>query len=342
MQMDNKQSFQDNENTLLRLFIARLSFLRFDEKCLLESKVTTSKDLLILSLDELSLKVGRVLKTTLWHPEKIAKLTERDVTLMHMYGAYVIFYDSDTYPYLLRQIYDPPYALYCRGNVQALSYPSIAIVGTRKPSKDNADATKQLAKEIALAGISIVSGLAFGIDAQAHMGALLAQGSDLYGKTIAVLGSGVDNITPASNKRLAQAILASGGCIISEYPLNTVVQDWQFVQRNRIISALSRVILVMEAPLGSGALYTADFAIEHNRDLCFYKGALSKAVPASRAQIDLFGSKYRQRRSVDDYIQDGAALITTAQDVLTVVNSMTFLEERNFMQNKLDKINELL
>ncbi len=327
-----------DESLLKRLFIARLSFLRFDEKCLLESTVASIDDLLKLSLDDISLMTSRVQKTSIWNPPYIMKMVEIDIKLMHSYGAQVLFYDSQDYPFLLRQIYDPPYALFYRGDVYILQNPCVAIVGTRKPSVQNASDTKTIAQDIAVAGITVVSGLAFGIDTQAHIGALLAQGSELCGKTIAVLGSGVDNITPTSNKRLASAILASGGCIISEYQLGSPVQSWQFVERNRIISALSRVVLVMEAPIGSGALHTADFALEHNRELCFFRGALGENdVPCVNPQTDLFGEILKGKRSVTTYIQDGAPVIHNAKEVLSLVNTMTFMEEREFSVKNLTK-----
>ncbi len=317
-----------DESLLKRLFIARLGFLRFDEKCLLESRVSYVDDLLKLSLDDISIMTSRVQKTSLWSPSHILKMVEIDIKLMQSYGACVLFYDSKDYPFLLRQIYDPPYALFYRGDVRTLQNPCVAIVGTRKPTTQNAAATKKMAQDITVAGISVVSGLAFGIDTQAHVGSLLAQGSDFCGKTIAVLGSGVDNITPTSNKRLASAILASGGCIVSEYQLGSQVQKWQFVQRNRIISALSRVILVMEAPAGSGALFTADFAIEHNRELCFFEGSVSNAdmlrIPCEK---DLFGHASKKKNCVDDYVIDGASVVSDANQVLSLVNTLTFMEE---------------
>ncbi len=332
-------SYTVSENLLqLRLFIARLSFLRFDEKCLLESQIQCVEDFLPLSLDDISVIVGRQHKTRLWDPSSILRMTETDIKLMLSYGAKVMFYDSENYPFLLRQIYDPPYALFFRGNGMALNNPCVAMVGTRKPSFDCAKATKTIAKDIAMAGISVVSGLAFGIDSQAHTGALMAQGSELFGKTIAVLGSGVDNITPASNKRIAGAILSSGGCIVSEYQLGSQVQQWQFVERNRIISALSRVVLVMEAPSGSGALHTADFALEHNRELCFYKGAVQAQEQRELAKnVDLFGEVVKKKRCVEEYIQDGAPVIDSANEVLSLVNTTTFIEERAFCKKNLTK-----
>ncbi len=327
-----------DESLTKRLFIARLSFLRFDEKCILEANVRSLDDLLHLSIDDISFMTSRVQKTTIWNPSALARMVERDVKLMQAYGISIIFYDSPEYPYLLRQIYDPPYALYCRGCIQILDTPCIGIVGTRKPSSQIAHDTKVIAQDIAKAGIGVVSGLAFGIDSQAHMGALLAQGIDFCGKTIAVLGSGVDTITPTSNKRLASAILASGGCIISEYQPASPVQKWQFVQRNRIISALSRVVVVMEAPAGSGALFTADFAIEHNRELCFYKGALGDFdVTSEKPQTDLFGEAVKNKRCAKEYVQDGATIIESANDVLSLLHTMTFLEEREFSVKSLTK-----
>ncbi len=335
MQTENICANIDDELLRLRLCIARLSFLRFDEKCLLESRLQSVSQLLALSLDDISLLVGRRQRTKIWNPLAIFRLSENELKLMNMYGAKVIFYDSPAYPYLLKQIYDPPYALFYRGNSTILDTPCVAIVGTRKPSMECATATKNIAKDISMAGITVVSGLALGIDAYAHTGSLLTQGQMHAGKTIAVLGSSVDTITPSSNKRLAGAILASGGCLVSEYQMGSPVQSWQFVQRNRIISALSRVTLVMEAPTGSGALYTADFAIEHNRELCFYKTQLRKNQTGNREKdVDLFGYDIKKKRCSIDYVRDGATVVESAKEVLFLINSMSFLEERVFSVKK--------
>ncbi len=339
--IQNKNMKEDD--LLLRLFIAKLSFLRFDEKCLLESKMHSITDFLPLSLDALSLQVGRIIRTRIWNPLRLARLAERDIYLMSSYGAKVLFYDDLFFPFLLRHMYDPPYALFYRGDVSVLNRPAVAIVGTRKPSTQGSLDAKKIAQRIAEAGINVISGLAFGIDANAHIGTLMAQGNELFGKTIAVLGSSVDNITPTSNKRIASAILASGGCILSEYHMASSVQSWNFVQRNRIISALSRVVLVMEAPRGSGALITADFALEHNRELCFYKGAFDRSIGTSEVKnLELFDSSMKGKKCIQDYVQDGAPLVSSAEEVLFMLNSITFLEERDFYKKKLDKINELL
>lgn len=160
-----------------------------------------------------------------------------------------------------------PEALYLRGNFSVLSEPCIAIVGTRKATHDGILTVKQLARELTHRGFAIVSGLALGIDAAAHEGAL-ADG----GKTIAVLGNGVDTIYPAQHASLGYRILESDGCILSEHPDGTPSLPHHFLARNRIISALALATIVIEAPARSGAIATARFAAEQGREVFVFPG----------------------------------------------------------------------
>jgi DNA processing protein len=209
----------------------------------------------------------------------------------------VIYKEDAHYPNILRQISDPPNQLYCRGNMALLDSFCIGIVGTRKASDYGLQACRDIAGNLAASRVTIVSGLASGIDSMAHRATL-----DTEGATIAVFGTGVDDesIFPRDNLKLAHDIMASGGLLISEYPNGTHGQPWTFPCRNRIISGLSRGVLVIEADKESGSLITAKAALDQNRDVF--------AVP---------GSIYWPRSVGTNWlIAEGARVTTSAQDIL--------------------------
>ena len=201
------------------------------------------------------------------HPQQILETHERENT--HFWTPA----DPD-YPRLLLEIPDPPAVLYYRGTVKREEnqgvVPMVALVGTREPSDYGRRWTRRIARVLAKAGFSIVSGLAMGVDAIAHSSCL-----DVNGRTIAVIGTGVNIVYPWSNRRLAERI-AEDGLIISEYPIGTKPAATHFPQRNRIIAALARATLVLEAPLKSGALITARIANEYGRDVYALPGSLDE------------------------------------------------------------------
>lgn len=201
------------------------------------------------------------------------------------------------YPPLLKEIHNPPFLLYARGNCDCLKLPLLAIVGSRKLTSYGKQVAYSLAKDLARAGICVVSGLAFGIDATAHRGALDAQG-----KTIAILGNSVDtaSIYPQSHHNLAAEIIASGGMVMSEFPIPTRASTGTFPARNRIMAGMSLGTIVIEAAEKSGSLITANFAVEYNRDVF--------AVPGS-----IFS---QQSAGCNQLIKRGAKLVTCAQDIL--------------------------
>lgn len=205
--------------------------------------------------------------------------------------------NDSRYPALLANISDPPGRLYCRGNLALLDSFAVAVVGTRNVSDYGRQAARDIAGVLAGAGVTIVSGLALGVDAIAHRAAL-----DASGATIAVLGSGVDDATlgPPTNRRLAAEILAHAGLIVSEYPAGYPADKWTFPMRNRIISGLCRGTLVVEADRKSGSLITATQALDQNRDVF--------AVP---------GSIYWPRSVGTNWlIGQGARLVMHAGDIL--------------------------
>src|SRR5438105_3182797 len=209
-------------------------------------------------------------------------------------GASIIGLDDPNYPALLRQIYDPPVALYVRGDAAILSQAGIAIVGTRHPTPYGIGMAERLACDLAARGLIIFSGLARGIDSAGHRGAINAKG-----KTVAVLGTGVDVIYPRENNRLAESILSLGGAVVSEFPLGTFAAPQNFPIRNRIISGLSLGVLVVEAGEYSGTRITARCALEQSREIF--------AVPGNVINRNSWGP--------NTLIKQGAKLTATWEDV---------------------------
>ncbi len=203
---------------------------------------------------------------------------------------------DDDYPKLLKEIADPPLILFIKGNLKTRNN-IFAIVGARRPTYYGISAATSLSEKIAQAGMVIVSGMAIGIDTLAHRGAL-----NVGGRTIAVLGSGIDDssIYPSSNRNLALKILENDGALVSEYPPGYPIYKTNFPERNRIISGLSRGVLIVEARIRSGALITANFALEQNREVF--------AVPGDINRKESEGS--------NNLIKQGAKLVTSQQDVL--------------------------
>lgn len=203
---------------------------------------------------------------------------------------------DNEYPQTLKKIYDPPRSIYVLGNKELLNKTGIAIVGSRDATEYGKHISSKMARELAEKGINIISGLAIGIDEYAHIGALQQD----KGKTIAVLGSGIDQLYPKQNIELARKIVKSGGCIISEYPIGTKPDKKNFPQRNRIISAISQGILVVEAGEKSGALITAEFGLEHGKEIFAVPGDITK----------------RQSKGCNLLIKDGAKVVLSSQDIL--------------------------
>ncbi|MGE0199803.1 MAG: DNA-processing protein DprA [Candidatus Melainabacteria bacterium] len=193
----------------------------------------------------------------------------RQLAAYETLGIRLLALDDPDYPPLLKEIYDPPVLLFVRGNVSALTGKTLAMVGTRQMSEYGRQVTNKLVGELAPARVCVVSGLARGVDAQAHWQCVH------YGlKTVAVFGCGLDQVYPATNEKLAQAILAGGGAWVSEYPLGTPVSRFTFPRRNRIVVGLSYGVVVVEGTPKSGALITARLALEENRNLYAVPGNL--------------------------------------------------------------------
>jgi DNA processing protein len=182
-------------------------------------------------------------------------------------GARIISLSDPEYPSRLKEIYDPPVVLFVKGSVEVLSQPGIAMVGTRHPTPYGSGMAERLGTDLAARGLVIISGMARGIDTASHRGAIAAKG-----KTVAVLGTGIDVMYPKENTRLAEQIVALGGALISEFPVGTFPAPQNFPIRNRIISGMSAGVLVLEAAEYSGTRITSRLALEQNRDVCAVPG----------------------------------------------------------------------
>ena len=225
---------------------------------------------------------------------KLREEAEAEISKAHQLGVTLISLESGLYPPLLREIYDAPILLYVWGRAEALSADSISVVGARHATTYGLQVAAQLARDLASRGLTIVSGLARGIDSAAHRGALEGKG-----RTLAVLGSGIDQVYPRENRKLAEQILKEGA-LISEFPIGTFPAPQNFPIRNRLISGLSLGTVIVEAAEYSGSLITARLANDQNREVF--------AVPGNITQKTAFGPNL--------WIKQGAKLVQNWEDVV--------------------------
>ncbi len=226
---------------------------------------------------------------------------EAELDRVKQLGGDVLILDDGSYPSLLREIDDPPPVLYVKGDWQAcFEQPCVGVIGSRMCSTYGENASEMLARDLASRGITVVSGLARGIDTAAHRGAMRGQG-----RTVAVMGTGIDSVYPKENNGVVREILASGGCLVTQFPLGTPPLKDNFPYRNRIISGLSLGVLIVEASERSGSLITARLAMEQNREVM--------AVPGNITSGNSFGTNY--------LIKSGAKLVQQWQDVVAELPS---------------------
>jgi DNA processing protein len=274
------------------LALARSPFLSARERILVADALDA--ELSELTLSDLEGLCGRRHRDVKWEPKRLEDEALRDEAWLAATGTRAYsFFDPD-YPVLLRETARPPFMLYVRGRLPGQDSPALAVVGTRFPTGRGLEAAAHIAAGAGRAGVALVSGLARGIDSAAHRGALSGGG-----RTFAVLGRGVDSVYPPSNKDLAARMIAAGGGLLSEYPPGTPPSRWTFPERNRIIAGLCRSTVVVEAPAGSGALISADFALEEGRDLFVAKAVLRG--PRSAGSDRLY--------------EDGAVAVDTFMDI---------------------------
>lgn len=242
-------------------------------------------------------KIGlpqNILKSFLWQKKNLDLNKINEELIRKQIGTLTT--EDTEYPSLLKEISDPPFLFYYRGNLQTKLWERcVAVVGTRKPTSYGREVTEQITTDLASAGMTIVSGLARGVDSVAHRAAL-----SIKGKTIAVLGAGIDVIYPPENAPLYQEIIEKEGLIISEVPPRKTVERGIFPARNRIVAGLSLGVVVTEGAKDSGSLITARLAAEYNREVFAVPGPINS--PMSAAPLRL--------------LKDGARLINGAQDIL--------------------------
>lgn len=241
-------------------------------------------------------KLAASLKNPNW------KAVEKDLAWADKPNHYILSWNHPDYPQLLKQTSGAPLVLFIRGNIELLNKKQIAIVGSRNPSPTGSDTAFEFAKALAQHGLVITSGLALGIDAASHRGALTAKES-----TIAVMGSGHDHIYPANHKTLADEIVDKGGSLVTEFSPYVLPKAENFPRRNRIISGLSLGVLVVEAALKSGSLITARLALEQNREVFAIPGSIHNPLA----------------RGCHSLIKQGAKLVETASDIFEELQSLS-------------------
>ncbi|HEY2867366.1 MAG TPA: DNA-processing protein DprA [Pyrinomonadaceae bacterium] len=232
---------------------------------------------------------------------EFADRAEGELERVKKLGGDILILDDGSYPSLLREIADPPITLYVRGDWQVCSeQPCVAVIGSRQCSTYGENAAEMLSRDLATRGVTVVSGFARGIDAAAHKGAIQGKG-----RTIAVMGTGIDMVYPKENTKLVREILDSGGAVVSQFPLGTPPLKDNFPYRNRIISGLSLGVLIVEASERSGSLITARLATEQNREVM--------AVPGNITSSNSYGTNY--------LIKAGAKLVQQWQDIVSELPS---------------------
>ena len=226
------------------------------------------------------------------------KELDRELKLMDKRGVYAISVFDPNYPQNLKNSYSPPIVIYVRGEIKPEDADAVALVGSRMPSHYGIATCERLGSDLASRGITVVSGMARGIDTAAHTGALRS------GRTIAVLGSGLNQIYPPENKKLADEICGRGA-VISEFSMNTPPNRFNFPRRNRVISGLSLGVIVIEAGEKSGALITANFALEENREVFAVPGRIDSKVSTG----------------TNNLLKEGAKLVERAEDIIEEIQS---------------------
>ncbi len=246
----------------------------------------------LLQIEGLGEKVAREIQKG-----PVDKKVEKELSLLEEVGGKMMTIKDESYPKRLKEIYDPPPLLYVRGELKEEDELAVAIVGSRKTTPYGRWITEKMGQELARHGITIVSGMARGIDSHAHWGALSGGG-----RTIAVLGSGVDVVYPPENRNLYKKIIDQGA-VLSEFPMSSPPEGGHFPKRNRIISGLSIGVVVVQAGMESGSLITANYALEQGREVF--------AVPGN------VGSD--SSRGTHQLIKDGAKLVESSEDILEEV-----------------------
>lgn len=320
---------------MLDFSLCRVTFLSTSEKIRLSNQIESAEKFCSLTVQEISELCGRQIPQKVsWNGAFNLHEAKRQLEACIKLKIGVLKITESEYPCMLNTISNPPFLLFYRGDLSAFSMPSVSVVGTRRLSPEGKKAAFEFAKDAAQKGVCVVSGLARGADGFAHKGSVDAYfdlfektedkiGLEKLGKTIAVLPCNIDQISPAMHVKLAENILKTGGVLISEYAPFTDFGNWHFVQRNRIIAALSPATVVIEAPNGSGALITVDFALELGRDVMFHQVCFCEnAKKINEGVKKNLENEYNNKKitkhklevSSEQFVQDGAPVIKDFED----------------------------
>ena len=321
---------------LLDFSLSRITFLNTPEKEILYEKLFDAggaEKLSEMTLEEISSFVMRSFPKAKWNGKENFRNAKRAFEVCKKLKIGFLKITDSEYPAMLKTVSNPPYMIFYRGSLEAFSQKSVSVVGTRQLSPEGKKAAFEFAKKASEKGYCVVSGLAKGADGFSHKGALDAyfsllekgdeKASQNVGKTVAVLPCNIDEIFPGVHVKLAENIIKSGGCLISEYAPFTDFGNWHFVQRNRIIAALSPATVVVEAPNGSGALITVDFALEMGRDVMFHKACFGDfAKKINEGVKKNLENQYNNKKitkhklevSCEQFVRDGAPVINDFDD----------------------------
>lgn len=330
--MDSNQ-----ENQLLLISLARITFLSLSEKLNLLKKLDSFNSLALLSIEDIEQLCNRKLRAV-WDGKENLRCSCRELKILQAKGIKISMYNDCDYPALLRESVNAPFLLFYIGNLGCVTEKTVSVVGSRRITPEAKAAAHRFGREAVESGYTVVSGLAYGVDGAVHGGAVSALldacasgGAVPSGRTAAVLPCGIDGITPYSNRKLAEQIVSTGGVLLSEYVPGTPAENWRFVQRNRIIAALSPATVVVQAPAGSGALITADFALEGGRDVMFHQAAFTENAEAVRRAVEsqlavahALGkvSRSKLENTPEKYLEAGAPVISDFQDFLKCVREV--------------------
>lgn len=308
---------------LLDIALSSMDFITCKEKIVLKKSLCCVDELCSITRNDLSYILGRTIKTQLWNGEKTVALAEKDFRILERLDIRGTVFGEDDFPSMLFNIYDPPYMVFYRGDLSCLKNRCVSVVGTRRVCPDCAKSTQDFSQDCAYNGMTVVSGLAYGVDSFAHRGALYASG----GLTCGVLPCGIDTISPSGNKGLAKKILERDGLLLSEYLPGVPSEAWRYVKRNRLVAALSPVTVVTQAPPGSGALITADFALGYNRYLMFHENCFCSDAKflTEKSIISLKAKKtkaalFKIQHSCENYVKDGAQVFKDYEDFIEKIS----------------------
>ncbi len=278
------------------LNLSRLTFLRGREKLAFLQEGIVASDVLAMSVDDLSKRTGRRFKAVVRDRRVYRSQAEADLRYLERGAAKIVGLWQEDFPALLKGIWDPPFVLWHRGHLPPGDAMLFAVVGTRFPSEGGRLAAWRFGMDCASCGVGVISGLAYGIDGAAHAGTL-----DGGGYTMAVLAGGIDEVQPRMHARLAARMIDAGGALISEFGVASPSLTYQFPRRNRLISGLCPVLVVIEAPEKSGALISANYSLEEGREVVVH-------------QVGFSSSRGLGTRNL---VNDGARIVAGPNDLLS-------------------------